>query len=152
MSSSTFPRRAARAALIAIAASVATGGVAAADGGGDTTMSVSPREVVAAPRDSPADFPGVAKARVGDPLPKGYVAVGRVVRITRGGDAASAAFRLVCPRGKTWRTGTATGAIGLTVLDRTVAGKRSVLVMATYDTRETALGQTAAGTAYALCR
>ena len=115
-------------------------------------MSVSPRVVIAAPRDSPAVFPGVAKARAGAPLPKRYVAVGRDVRITRGGDAAFAAFRLVCPRGKTWRTGAATGAIGLAVLDRTVAGKRSVLVMATYDTQDTALGQTAAGTVYALCR
>ena len=152
MSSPAFPRRAARAALIAITASAAAGGVAAAADGGDTTMSVSPREVIAAPRDSPADFPGVAKARAGEPLPKGYVAVGRDVRITRGGDAAFAALRLVCPRGKTWRTGTATGAVGLTVLDRTVAGKRAVLVMATYDTPQTALGQTAAGTLYALCR
>ena len=152
MSSSALPRRAARAALIAIVASAAAGGVAAAADGGATTMSVSPREVIAAPRDSPADFPGVAKARAGRPLPKGYVAVGRDVRITRGGDAAFAAFRLICPRGKTWRTGAATGAVGLTVLDRTVAGKRSVLVMATYDTQGTALGQTAAGTLYALCR
>ena len=152
MSSSTFPRRATRAALIAIAASAAAGGVATAADGGDTTMSVSPREVIAAPRDSPADFPGVAKARAGARLPRGYVAVGRDVRIRRGGDAAFAAFRLVCPRGKAWRTGAATGAVSLTVLDRTVTGKRSVLVMATYDTPETALGQTAAGTVYALCR
>ena len=152
MSSSTFPRRAARAALIAIAVSATAGGIAAAADGVDTTMSVSPREVIAAPRDSSADFPGVARARAGDPLPRGYVAVGRDVRITRGGDAAFAALRLVCPRAKTWRTGTATGAVGLTVLDRTVTGKRSLLVMATYDAQETALGQTAAGTVYALCR
>jgi hypothetical protein len=152
MSSPTLPRRAARAALVVIAASAVAGEVAAAADGGDTTMSVSPRAVIAAPRDSPADFPGVAKVRAGKPLPKGYVAVGRDVRIRRGGDAAFAAFRLVCPRGKRWRTGTATGAVGLTVLDRTVAGKRSVLVMATYDTAQTALGQTAAGTIYGLCR
>ena len=152
MSSSPIPRRAARAALIALAATATAGGVALAAEGVDTTISVSPRVLVAAPRDSPADFPGVAKARAGKPLPKGYVAVGRDVRIMRGDDAASAAFRMVCPRGKTWRTGTATGALGLSVLDRTVSGKRSVLVTATYDRETTALGQTAAGTIHALCR
>ena len=115
-------------------------------------MSVSPRVLIAAPQDSPADFPGVAKARAGKPLPKGYVAVGRDVRITRGAEAAYAALRMTCPRGKTWRTATAAGDVGLTVLDRMVSEKRSVLVMATYDTRTTALGQTAAGTIYALCR
>ena len=120
---------------------------------GDTTIvRVAARADRRAASDSPADFPGVAKARAGEPLPKGYVAVGRDVRITRGGEAAYAALRMTCPRGKTWRTGTATGDVGLTVLDRTVSRKRSVLVMATYDTSTTALGQTAAGTIYALCR
>jgi hypothetical protein len=108
--------------------------------------------LVAAPGVSPADFPGVGRARAGKPLPKGYVAVSRDVRITRGGEAAYAALRMACPRGKTWRTGAATGDVGLTVLDRTVSGKRSVLVMATFDARTTALGQTAAGTIHALCR
>jgi hypothetical protein len=149
--SPSVSRRAACAALALIAATAA-GGVAAAADGGPTSISVSPRTLVAAPLDSPADFPGVAKARAGAPLPKGYVVVGRDVRLARGGEAAYAAMRMVCPRGKTWRTGTATGDVGLTVLDRTVSKKRSVLVMATYDAGTTALGQTAAGTLYALCR
>jgi hypothetical protein len=150
--SSAIPRRTARAALVVTAALAAAGGVAVAADGGATTLSVSPRVLVAAPQDSPADFPGVAKARAGRPLPKGYVAVARDVRITRGGEAAYAALRMSCPRGKTWRTGTATGAVELSVLDRTVSGKRSVLVLATFDARTTALGQTAAGTIHALCR
>jgi hypothetical protein len=152
--SSSIPRRATCAALAVTAAlaALAAGGVAVAADGGPTSITVSPRVLVAAPQDSPADFPGVAKARAGVPLPKNYVVVGRDVRITRGGEAAYAALRMVCPRGKTWRTGTATGDIGLTVLDRTVSKKRSVLVMATYDRNTTALGQTAAGTLYALCR
>ncbi len=108
--------------------------------------------LIAAPQKSPVDFPGVAKARAGTPLTRGYVAVGRDVRLTRGGEPAYAALRMTCPRAKTWRTATATGDIGLTVLDRVVSKKRSVLVMASYDTRTTALGQTAAGTLYALCR
>ena len=150
--SSPNTRRAVRAALLATAALAAGGAVAVAADGGDTTIAVSPRVLIAAPRDSPADFPGVAKARAGKPLPRGYVAVARDVRFTRGGEVAYAALRMTCPRGKSWRTGAVTGDIGLTVLDRTVSQKRSVLVMATYDTNATALGQTAAGTIYALCR
>ena len=152
MSSSAIQRRAGRAAPLAIAALVAAGGVAFAADGGPTTISVSPRVLIAAPQKSPVDFPGVAKARAGTPLTRGYVAVGRDVRLTRGGEPAYAALRMTCPRAKTWRTATATGDIGLTVLDRVVSKKRSVLVMASYDTRTTALGQTAAGTLYALCR
>jgi hypothetical protein len=152
MSSRRTPRRAARAALLTIAALACAGGVAAAAGDTPTTISVSPRVLIAAPQDSPADFPGVAKARAGAPLPRGYVAAGRDVRITRGAEAAHAALRLTCPRGTTWRTGAATGNVNLTVLDRTVSQKRSVLVMATYDRSTTSLGQTAAGTLYALCR
>jgi len=152
MSSCTVPRRTVRAALLTIAALAAASGVAVAADGSDTAISVSPRVLISAPQDSPADFPGVAKARAGAPLPTGYVAVGRDVRITRGAEVASAALRMTCPKGKTWRTATAVGDIGLTVLDRVVSKKRSVLVMATYDTRKTALGQTAAGTIYALCR
>ncbi|HTI35803.1 MAG TPA: hypothetical protein VL422_19155 [Miltoncostaea sp.] len=150
--SSAIPRRAARAALVLTVALATAGGVAVAADGGPTTLSVSARVLVAAPQDSPADFPGVGRARAGRPLPAGYVAVARDVRITRVGEAAYAALRMACPRGKTWRSGTATGDIGLTVLDRTVSGKRSVLVMATFDARATALGQTAAGTIHALCR
>jgi len=152
MSSRTAPRRAARAALLAIATLAAAGAVAVAAGGSDTRISVSPRVLVAAPGQSPADFPGVARARAGKRLPSGYVAVGRDVRITRGAETAFAALRMTCPRGKTWRTGTATGDVGLAVLDRAVSRKRSVLAMATYSTRTTALGQTAAGTIHALCR
>jgi hypothetical protein len=59
---------------------------------------------------------------------------------------------MTCPRGKTWRTGTSSGAIAVSVLDRVVSHKRGVLVMARLDTRRTALGETAAGTVYALCR
>jgi hypothetical protein len=55
-------------------------------------------------------------------------------------------------RCQTWRSGAASGDIGVSVLDRTVSKKRSVLVMASYDNRQTALGETAAGTIYALCR
>jgi hypothetical protein len=152
--SSARPRRAARAVLIATAtlAAAGTGAVAVAAEGSPTTIAVSPRVLVAAPAASPADFPGVARARAGRPLPGGYVAVGRDVRITRGAEAAYAALRLTCPHGKTWRTGAATGDVALTVLDRVVSKKGSVLVMATFDARATALGQTTAGTIYALCR
>ncbi|HTN25611.1 MAG TPA: hypothetical protein VL120_16605 [Solirubrobacteraceae bacterium] len=116
----------------------------------NTTMSVTPRTFIAAPQKSPIDFPGVSSARSGRPLAKGYVAVARGVSITRGDETAFAALRLTCPKGKTWRTGGSAGDVGFTVLDRRVSGKRSVLVMAT--ARPQAVGETASGTVFALCR
>lgn len=138
----------------AIAASVATLAIAAvaiADAPADTTMSVSPRTSVAAPARSPVGFPGVRGVAAGRPLPKGYVAVARDVRITRGGETAFAALRMTCPAGKTWRTGASRGDIGVSVLDRRSSGKRSVLVLASAGPR-IAAGETATGTIFALCR
>ena len=116
----------------------------------NTTISVTPRVFIAAPQKSPIDFPGVAGARSGRALPKGYVAVARGVSITRGDETAFAALRLTCPKGKTWRTGGSAGAIGVSVLDQRVTGKRSVLVLATASPQ--AVGETASGTVFALCR
>ena len=153
MSSSKISCRLAGGALAGLVALAAgAGGAIAASSGPDTTMSVSPRVLVAAPERSPVDFPGVGKVRSGQPLLRNYVVVARDVRFVRGGEVAYAALRMSCPRGKTWRAGTASGDIDVAVLDRTVSKKRSVLVMASFDTAETAVGQTAAGTIYALCR
>ncbi len=153
--SSRAVRRTALAPLAAAAVSLlAAAAVAAAvePGGQDTTMAVSPRVLIAAPARSPVDFPGVPRARAGRPLPRGYVAVARDVRITRGGEVAYAALRMACPARRTWRTAAVDGELGASVLDRVVSRKRSVLVMATVDTRLTAPGETATGTIYALCR
>jgi hypothetical protein len=152
MSSSAISRRSGIVALAVAAALAGAAGAYAASAESDTTTSVSPRVLLSAPDRSPVDFPGVAKARAGEPLPAGYVAVGRDVQITRGGEVAYAALRMSCPAGKTWRTGASDGDIGVTVLDRVVSKKRSVLVMASFDTHTTAVGETAAGTIYALCR
>lgn len=152
MSSSLVSRRACVAALAVVAALACAVGAHAAADGPDTTTAVSPRALLAAPQRSLVDFPGVGRARAGAPLPAGYAAVARDVRITRGGEIAYAALRMACPKGKTWRTGASRGDIAVSVLDRAVSNKRSVLVMASLDTRETALGETAAGTIYALCR
>lgn len=138
--------------LVVVAALGGAAGALAAADGSDTTAAVSPRAVLTAPDRSPVDFPGAPKARAGDPLPEGYVAVARDVRLTRGAEVAYAALRMTCPKGKTWHTGAAGGDIAVSVLDRAVSSKRSVLVMASYDARATALGETAAGTIYALCR
>jgi hypothetical protein len=150
MSSHRFTRAAA-AAVAGIAALGAGVGVAIAESPADTTMSVSPRTVVAAPARSPLDFPGVPGAVAGRPLPKGYVVVARDVRITRGAEPAFAALRMTCPAGKTWRTAGAAGDVGVSVLDRRIAGKRSVLALASAVPR-VAAGQSATGTVYALCR
>jgi hypothetical protein len=153
MSSSKISRRLAGGALAGLVALAAgAGGAIAQSSGSDTTIAVSPRVLVAAPANSPVDFPGVGKVRSGKALPRGYAVAARDVRFVRGSQAASAAFRMSCPQGKTWRAGAASGDVHVAVLDRTVSKKRAVLVMASFDATQTAVGQTAAGTIYALCR
>jgi hypothetical protein len=140
--------------VAAAVASIAALGLATAAGAQappDTTISVSPRVLIGAPQKSPVDFPGVPKARAGQPLPTGYVAVARGVKITRGADDASAAMRMTCPRGRTWRTGASAGDVAIGVLDRRVTGKRSVLVLASA-LNSVDQGATATGTVYSLCR
>jgi hypothetical protein len=139
------------AALAATAAASGGAAIAIAEAPADTTMSVSPRTSVTAPARSPIGFPGVPGVAAGRPLPKGYVAVARDVRITRGGETAFAAMRMTCPAGTSWRTGAVSGDVGVSVLDRRSAGKRSVLVLASAAPR-IAAGDTATGTVFALCR
>jgi hypothetical protein len=141
-----------RAAACAGAASLALCGTAFAAASSDTTIAVSPRVETVAPADSPASFPGVTGVSEGARLPRGWVVVGRDVRITRGDEPAFAALRMVCPKGKSWRSGAAGGDVGVSVLDRNARGKRSVLVMATSSTSDVRVGTTASGTVYALCR
>lgn len=150
MSSPRLTRAAAAVAAVAATAALAAG-PAVAEAPPDTTISVSPRALIAAPQDSPISFPGVASARRGEPLPRGYVAVARDVRITRGAQPAFAAMRMSCPQGRTWRTGGVAGEIGMTILDRRVSAKRSVLVLVSASS-QVARGEAASGTAYALCR
>ena len=141
-----------RAAACALVLSAATSASALASATSDTTMSVSPRVEHAAPAESPATFPGVTSVREGARLPRGWIVVGRDVRITRGGEPAFAALRLTCPRGKTWRSGTAGGEIGMNVLESNARGKRTVLVMATFSPSAVRVGDSALGTVFALCR
>jgi hypothetical protein len=147
----TRSRRAIAATLAAVTTLAAGGGLALADAPADTTITVSPRALVAAPQNSPIDFAGVAKARAGEPLPSGYVAVARAVTFTHGAEAAFAAMRMTCPKGKSWRTGGADGDVGVSVLDRRAPGKHSVLVMAS-PVASGAPGEVVRGTVYALCR
>jgi hypothetical protein len=149
MSSVAFTRVAA--AVAASAAALSLAAAAGAEAPADTTISIAPRVVIAAPQPSPIDFPGVPSARAGQSLPKGYVAIARDVRLVRSGGTAFAALRMTCPKGKTWLTGGSSGAVGGSVLNRRVAGKRSVLVLASAST-PAAANATAAGTIYSLCR
>jgi hypothetical protein len=139
-----------RAAACAVAA-LALAGPAIAAHAADTTIVVSPREQAVAPAVSPVAFPGISVVRKGAPLPRGWVVVRRDVKITRGDELASGAFRMTCPKARTWRSGTANGNILASVLDRSPR-KRSVLVLATFPAREVPAGETAAGTVFALCR
>jgi hypothetical protein len=139
------------AAAVASVAALGLATSAGAEAPSDTIISISPRVLIAAPQKSPIDFPGVPKARAGQPLPRGYVAVAREVKIVRGAEVAYGAMRMTCPKGKTWRTGGSSGEVGLGVLDRRVTGKRSVLVLATA-APSVPKGETATGTLYSLCR
>ncbi len=141
-----------RACACALALCLLSSATALASTTSDTSIDVAPRVETAAPAASPATFPGVTSVRAGARLPRGWVVVGRDVEITRGDEPAFAALRMTCPKGTSWRSGTADGEIGLSILDRSARGKRSVLVMAKFSTSEVAVGEVAAGTVYALCR
>jgi hypothetical protein len=142
-----------RTAACAAAASLALCGSAlAAASSSDTTIKVGPRVETAAPATSPATFPGITSVREGARLPRGWVVVGRNVGITRGAEPAYAALRMTCPNGKTWRSATGSGDIGMSLLERNARGKHSVLVMATFSTSDIKVGGTVVGTVYALCR
>jgi hypothetical protein len=147
-----LPRFRAGAACAAAASFAICGTAFAASSSSDTTMKVSPRVETAAPATSPASFPGVASVREGARLPRGWVVVERDVRIMRGGEPAFPALRMTCPRGTSWRSGTSSDDIDIQVLERNARGKRSVLVMATFSTSAVRVGETAAGTVFALCR
>jgi len=144
-----FPRTTRAFACAVAALALATPALAAQ--APDSTITVSPREQITAPAASPADFPGVSGVRAGVALPRGWVVVGRDVKMTRGGEVAYGAFRMTCPKGKTWRSATASDDILASVLDRSPR-KRSVLVLATFPTSDVKVGETAAGTVYSLCR
>jgi hypothetical protein len=144
-------RRAAACATAALALAGPSAAAAATDG--DSTITVSPRVVLAAPQTSPVDFPGVTNVRAGEPLPRNWVVVRRDVTIERGAEVAFGAFRMTCPKDRTWRSGASGGEIAASVLDRNPRSrKHRVLVLATFATSVVRRGQTASGAVYALCR
>src|SRR6185369_10415278 len=69
----------------AVAAALLAGGAAIAQNAtDDTSMSVSDRVVISGQDPDPVDFPGLRGDKPGQPLPKGYAAVGYRVTYTRG--------------------------------------------------------------------
>ena len=126
----------------------------AASASTDNEISVSPRTTVAkAPADSPVDFAGAKDARRGQPLPVGNVVVGRVVRFTRGSEAAYASMTMRCPSGKSLRTLGMTGDVAPQPLRPLhYVGRRQVDVLVTFDAHKTKVGQSVEGTVLALCR
>jgi hypothetical protein len=144
--------------LIAIAVIGAVAGAAstamAASSGTDSTVSISPRTVVAsAGQTSPVDVGGVRAVRAGKPIPSGYVLVGRHVKFVRGTEAGFGALTMRCPGGKTLRGLARQGKVGPQVVrDTSYAGKRSVNVIVDYDANHTPVGATVEGDVLALCR
>jgi hypothetical protein len=128
--------------LIAIAVvGVVAGGAAtalAASSGTDSTVTISPRTVVAsAGQSSPVDVGGV----------------GRHLKFTRGTEAGFGALTMRCAAGKTLRGLARQGKIGPQVVrDTHYPGKRSVDVIVDYDANHTPVGGTAEGDVLALCR
>lgn len=138
------PRRRVVAAFVGAAAVCATVAGTAAAVDGDTVATVgAPTQLVAGDR-APFDAPGVRSIRRGDPIPSGYVIVGRAVSVTPGRGKAGAVVRLTCPRGKTLST--VAGDLSF-VLDDDYPGRRATNV-ASYGGRS----GDPSGTAYAVCR
>lgn len=145
----------------AAVATLLTAGAAIALDPGDTAITVSARTTIHAPSASPVDFPGVREARRGQPLPAGHTAIGYRVSITRGETTAYPSFTMQCPVGKRLRTMALQGEIGPQVIganpfvrrrDFDYIGRRSWGVIADYNRRTVAVGETATGTVYGLCR
>jgi hypothetical protein len=146
---------------VAVVACVVGGGAAVAGGGPDTMSSVGPRVLTASPAPSPVHFPGVAAARAGEPLPRGYVAVSHDVSITRGKTVAYPTFTLRCPDGKRLKTFAAEGAVAPQIVGRSpfvrrrefgYRNKPSWGVVVSFDLHAVGVGETAAGTVHGLCR
>ena len=153
--------RTAAAAAVVVVVCVVGGGAAVAGGGPDATSSVGPRVLTASPAPSPVDFPGVPAARAGEPLPRGYVAVGHDVSITRGKTVAYPTFTLRCPSRKRLKTFAASGEVAPQIVGRSpfvrrrefgYRNKRSWGVVVNFDVRTVGVGETVAGTVYGLCR
>ena len=153
--------RTALAAAVA-AALMASGAAVALVSSSDTTTSVSDRTVISGSDPSPIDFPGLKGDKPGQPLPKGYAAVGYRVSYTRGAIKALPSFVVRCPAGKHLVTmGASEGRIapqvvGLTPFVRRRSfeyqGSNSWGVVVDFDFRGVAKGQTITGSVYGLCR
>jgi hypothetical protein len=132
----------------------AAGTALAASSGTDSTVTISPRTVVAsAGQTSPVDVGGVRAVRAGKPIPSGYVLVGRHVKFVRGTEAGYGALTMRCPAGKTLRGLARQGQVGPQVVrDTHYSSKRSVDLIVDYNARIVPVGGIAEGTVLALCR
>jgi hypothetical protein len=146
----------------AVAGLLTAGGALAVTGGGsDTSISVGPRLLYTPPENSPVDFPGERRARVGQPLPSGFVAVAHRVTVIRGKTTAYPSFTLRCPEGKRLKTFAADGNIAPQIVGRTPFVRRRSFsyrnkpdwgVVVDYPKKTTHVGDTLTGNVYGLCR
>jgi hypothetical protein len=141
-------------ALVVVGAVAGATGTALAASGTDSTVTISPRTIVAsAGQNSPVAVGGVRAVRAGKPIPSGYVLIGRHVKFVRGTEAGFGALTMRCPAGKTLRGLARQGKVGPQVVrDINYSGKRSVNVIVDYDANHTPVGGTAEGDVLALCR
>lgn len=110
---------------------------------------------------NPADFPGLRGDRPGEPLPKGYLAVGYRVSVTHGRDFLHPSFTMQCPAGRKLFTFAVTGDVGAQIVGPNpfvrrarfdYQDRRSWAVIVSYNRRDLREGQTITGTVYGLCR
>ena len=114
---------------------------------GDTQITVGAITTLNAGDRAPFDAPGVRAIRRGQPIPRGYVLVGRKIDIKRGRNAAGAGLRYRCPGNKRLRTFGETGQAGFRA-STSYEGRRSTYVFALGDARQ----EESSGTLYAVCR
>lgn len=155
-----------RTALAAAAATalLAAGGAYAVDVALDpatSAVTLSKPFQIKAGETNPTDFPGLKGDKPGEPLPKGYVAVGYKVTVTQGSDFLHPSFTMRCPAGRGLYTFATEGKVTAQIVGPNpfvrrarydYQGKRSWAVIVDYNRRELREGQTISGTVYGLCR
>ncbi len=151
-------------AAAVVTALVTAGGAYAVDvvlNPGASAVVVEKPVTIKAGERNPVDFPGLRGDKAGEPLPKGYVAVGYRVSVTQGREFLYPSFTVSCPRGRRLVTFAGDGPVTMQLVGpnpftrRTgvgYRGKRSWAIIVRYNDNEIRSGQTISATIYALCR
>ncbi|HZO36998.1 MAG TPA: hypothetical protein VFB41_09000 [Solirubrobacteraceae bacterium] len=145
----TLPKRIATLAVTAAIAGTGATAIVAGATEGDAQIGVGPQVTLQAGETAPFDAAGVRAIRRGEPIPDGYVLVGRKVTIDRGtAGSVGAAFKLTCPGSTTARTLGLTGENGPSLIGSRYVGHRDVRVAVWSPPR----APRSTGMSYVVCR